>query len=234
MVLGRRDLRGGRRVSKDLWMAGEKLTVLINEYHYTNSFKPLTKQTIVKTSTRWRRGTAPTPLNDDDWTTRQANHKIRYRWRRQAPEPHCNKEQYLWWRRDDPAPSPMQCIIGAFSLLWRQYRDCLHLATSTQHAEHIIWKPLLYSAEKLLKFCKVGAIKGGASGYGRMVLVLRFCGVCTLRCSPEHPGCSVLIWVRRMWVRVVYQFRPLGYTYFICIRTVILIGCSIILRWLVK
>ena len=32
---------------------------------------------------------------------------------------------------------------------------------------------LLYSAEKLLKLCNVGAIEGGASGYGRMVLVLR-------------------------------------------------------------
>ena len=42
-VLGRRDFRGGRGVSEDLWRAGENLTVLINEFHHSNSFKPLAK-----------------------------------------------------------------------------------------------------------------------------------------------------------------------------------------------
>ena len=141
-----------------------------------------------------RRGTAPTPLNDDDGTSRQANPQIRYRWRRQAPEPHCNKEQYLWWRRDDPASSPMQCIIGACSLLWRQYRDRLHLVTTTQHTEHIIWKPLLYSVEKLLKFCNVAALKGGSSGYG-----------CWCSCVAVSPVCVfnmytvALSWKPRVW-----------------------------------
>ena len=62
-VLARRDLRGGRGVSEDLWREGENLTVLINEYRLTDSFKPLTK------STRTRRGRTSTPHNDDDGTT---------------------------------------------------------------------------------------------------------------------------------------------------------------------
>ena len=66
--------------------------------------------------------------------------------------------------------------------------------------------------------------------------------VCTVRCFPEHPGCSVLIRVWRMWVRVV-SIPPVKVHLFylqtrcsetLRIRTVILIGCSTILRWLVK
>ena len=44
-----------------------------------------------------------------------------------------------------------------------------HACTSLQP----YMKPPLYNAEKLLKFCNVGAIRGVASGYGCMVLVLR-------------------------------------------------------------
>ena len=63
---------------------------------------------------------------------------------------------------------------------------------TSQRAQNFIWKPLLYSAEKLLKFCNVGAIKGGASWYGCMVLVRRWC-----------VQYGVLVWLRCMRVRVV-------------------------------
>ena len=66
-------------------------------------------------------------------------------------------------------------------------------------------KALLYSAEKLLQFCNVGAIKGGASGYefGGVVWWCGFLGICTLRYSPKHPGFSVR--VRCMRVRAVFN-----------------------------
>ena len=48
---------------EDLWSAGENPTKLINEYCRTKL------PTMVKTSTRTRKGTASTPHNDDDETT---------------------------------------------------------------------------------------------------------------------------------------------------------------------
>ena len=70
-VLGRRCFRGGRGESEDAWKAGENPTVHINEYRHTNPIKPLSKSTMVKMNTRTRRGTAPTPHNDDDGTTQR-------------------------------------------------------------------------------------------------------------------------------------------------------------------
>ena len=139
-------LKGGREVSEDLWRAGENPTIPINVFRRTMMTGH--PSTHIK----------PTPQR-------------RWQWRRQAPRPHRNKEQYLWWRRDKCGGSRVLALNDDTS-----NRDRLHLVTTTQHAQHFIWKPLLYSYEKLLKLYNVGA---RASGYGcvPVVLVLRWCGV---------------------------------------------------------
>ena len=95
---------------------------------------------------------------------------------------------------------------------------------------------LQYSAEKS---CGVGGLSREVSWHGCMVLVLRWwavSGICTLRYSPEHPGCGVLLGVRCMRVRLV-PIPPARVSLFYLQtrwRPVILIGHSTILRRLVK
>ena len=102
-------------MSEDLWRAGENFTVLMNEYHHTNSFKPLTKLTIVETSTRMRRGTAQRPSTM--MTGQPSTHT------KQTPKSDDideDKHQGLIVTKnstydDDRTTLPMQCIIGACS-----------------------------------------------------------------------------------------------------------------------
>ena len=96
-----------------------------------------------------------------------------------------------------PSPTLPHAVYHGFLLLTMTPEPRLpaprhNYGWTTQRAQNFIWKPLLYSAEKLLKFCNVGAIKGGASGYGCMVSVLRWC-----------VQCSVLVRLKCMRVRVV-------------------------------
>ena len=103
---------------------------------------------------------------------------------------------------------------------------------TTQHVQHFIWRPLLYSTEKILKFCNVEAIKGRASDAVSSVYMY------TAMLS-WTPGCGVLVRVQRMWVRVV-PILPAKVQLFylqtqcsetLTMKTVILIGRS---KWVVK
>ena len=124
---------------------------------------------------------------------------------------------------NDPAPSQAVDYRSWVNALndWRQYSHQRNRPMPRRNhptSPPPYMKPLSYNADK---FLNVGAIWGVASGYGCMVLVLRWCGfpgTCTVQYSPENTGCGVRLRVRYMRVSGTNPDGECTLVIFICRR----------------
>ena len=200
---GKECIRGGRGMSEDMWNAGENPNISINVCRHTNSFKSLQRRRNEREQ-RNTTGNNPNAPQRRWWdnpaltlsqppqqmSMTKTSTRVSSLWRT-VPMRTTGTTQHPPWR----------WIIGHGWMLSTK----TPILTSTQPAHASSQPPNIrstfsYNAEK---FLNVGAIWGIASGYGCMVLVVRWCGfhgICTVQYSPENSGYDVLLRVRHMWV----------------------------------